>query len=246
MILECSECRARFLIADAALGVAGRNVRCGRCKHQWHQDPLMDTTAIGPLPKPRARDSEIPAPQDFLSHMAVQESADSALGGIIYDERRVPALRPRRPAPLWMRAGAALTLAASLLVALLAHAPWLDAHLPASRPLLAAFGARPSTGLTLADVAFSKKEEANGMRYTLGCAVRNMGATTQSLPELRMQMQGRSGGLVLNAHRLLAPIPRIAAGDEIPCDIPPALLHTGAASRIALDLGSPWELWLRR
>jgi len=36
MILECPECHARFLVADALLVPAGRSVRCGSCSHQWH------------------------------------------------------------------------------------------------------------------------------------------------------------------------------------------------------------------
>lgn len=246
MILECPACHARFLIADAAVGTAGRSVRCGRCKHQWHQDPLIGTTAIGPLPEPSTGHSSAAPPPDFLSHLAQSEGNDPALSGIVYDERLVPALRPRQPAPLWMRVGAAATVAASLLLGIMAQAPWLAAHVPASHSVLHALGALPSKGLVLSDIAFAQKEEASGIRTAIGCSVRNAGKQTQRLPDLRLQMIGKSGALVLNAHKLLAPIERIAPGDEVPCDIPAAVLHTGSARQIVLDLGSPLELQTRR
>lgn len=39
MILNCPKCSTRFLIDPNHLGTTGRNVRCGACSHEWHQDP---------------------------------------------------------------------------------------------------------------------------------------------------------------------------------------------------------------
>ena len=42
MILTCSSCATRFLVNAAAIGPAGRHVRCARCQHGWFQEPAVD------------------------------------------------------------------------------------------------------------------------------------------------------------------------------------------------------------
>lgn len=39
MILTCPNCATRYLVADTAIGPAGRTVRCSACQHSWHVAP---------------------------------------------------------------------------------------------------------------------------------------------------------------------------------------------------------------
>lgn len=45
MKIACPKCGTRFTVPDNALGTKGRRIRCARCAHMWHQDPLMPEAA---------------------------------------------------------------------------------------------------------------------------------------------------------------------------------------------------------
>jgi predicted Zn finger-like uncharacterized protein len=49
MILQCSECQARYLVPDGAIGAEGRTVRCARCMYTWFQAPAPAAEPGAPL-----------------------------------------------------------------------------------------------------------------------------------------------------------------------------------------------------
>ena len=305
MILNCPSCHSRFLIPDAALGVDGRTVRCGRCRHQWFQTldddaapfadfkPVSAADIIRANPAP-AQDvppsvsggfgAELIAEQDANRATASTDSSasdDQTHGsdeGVIdhleerrqraaaraaeneeipyfegpldpatpYDERLLPALRARLPASLWLKASALGMSTLAVLLLLIAYAPRIAAYAPWSLPILHALGAAPADGLMLADVAFEARPEGdNYKRFIIGCAVRNTTNAPRALPNLRLQLYNRAGERIVEERNLLAPIPTIAAGDDVPCDIPSPPMRPGTAQTIVLDLGNPIDLWKR-
>jgi predicted Zn finger-like uncharacterized protein len=52
MILTCPHCATRYQVDPAKLGVDGRVVRCGTCRHSWHQSPSAgEDRRFVPIPK---------------------------------------------------------------------------------------------------------------------------------------------------------------------------------------------------
>ena len=71
MILECPECRTRYLVPDTSIGPEGRTVRCANCRHSWHQEP--DARAIEAMAAPPQPTG--PSPEaDAVSSTAVSLS----------------------------------------------------------------------------------------------------------------------------------------------------------------------------
>lgn len=63
---NCPKCYARYQLSNSALGSAGRQVKCTRCEHTWHQLPIADN-----LVKSAAKTPPMP-PQDHTQTVELE------------------------------------------------------------------------------------------------------------------------------------------------------------------------------
>src|SRR5512135_1482906 len=89
MILTCPQCATRYQVDADKFPPAGRNVRCAKCGHVWHQ--------LGPAPEPDP-DAEImvqepprapePEPEVPMARSSVAHEPMSSLRSVLDDQRR--------------------------------------------------------------------------------------------------------------------------------------------------------------
>lgn len=123
MILTCPNCAKRYLVADNAIGPAGRTVRCAACGQGWHQPPPeevpdRDLVETPPPPPPPVR-ANPPPPPSWVEPPRATEPAP-AMAEPPAPTRFEPERRGRRnPEPLWTAAAAVVASALLALTAML-------------------------------------------------------------------------------------------------------------------------------
>lgn len=207
MILECSQCRTRYLVPDSAIGAEGRTVRCASCKHSWFQAPevldLSTRAAPGDVPAPPVRKpipnypaaaAPEPAPKVFRD-----ERVSAPAPTPDYDPfAPQPPFKPRRnPAKRWTAAAfvAGFSMLLGLGAILYSGAPGIASQLGLG------FG-EAETVLRFADKNVERRSPAGGGElFAVSGKVVNPTGTKQHVPDIRIELQD-AHGQVLDTWRI--------------------------------------------
>lgn len=211
MILECPQCRSRYLVPDGAIGADGRTVRCANCRHSWFKEGAPAPVALPPPPPPSPPPT-IPAPAPAPLAAEPIAAAVDTLAPALDDpptdaEPLAPVGRPRRnPARRWTVAAVAagLLMLAGVGIILWSSAPGLLARVglpigPAESPL------------RLVDNPIERRDLTNGSElFAVSGKVLNPSATAQRVPDIRADLRDASGRIVFSwtitpQQRTLAP-----------------------------------------
>lgn len=214
MILECPECRARYLVPDSAIGTTGRTVRCANCRHSWYQDapplpertppaevtsPSVDTpeetiaVAPPPAPPPAPLPAPAPPPPSPSPHPAmVIEEPDPAP----YDAFAHRA--PFRPTRNTNRIRTIASIAAGLLMlAAVAVILWTTAPGLAEKIGLSIGPAE--LPLRIVDNPIERRKMANGSElFAVSGQVTNPSSQRQRVPDIRADLRDAQGKIVFS------------------------------------------------
>ena len=204
MILECSQCRTRYLVPDSAIGADGRTVRCASCQHSWFQAPVaLDlttraTAGDGPVTQAPKREAEAPKRQPSGPRVFDDASiAGAAASAPEYDPfAHQPPFKPRRnPAKRWT--AAAFVAGFSMLLGtgaiLYSGAPGLAAQLGLGMNI----GGEVDTPLVFTDRNVERKPQTNGSElFIISGKVANPTADKQHVPDIRIELTDDQDRLV--------------------------------------------------
>ncbi len=191
MILECPECRTRYLVPDSAIGPDGRTVRCASCKHSWFQAaPVLDLVARAEAPSA----ADTPATPVAPPERYVPPVSDTRDDDEDYDAfAHRPPFRPRRnPAKRWTVG--AIVAGVVMVAGVIAVATLGSGDLGSliNLPL-----AQHETPLRLIDNPIERRDLDNGSEmFAISGKVVNPTDVRQHVPDIRAELHDAQGRLV--------------------------------------------------
>lgn len=232
MILTCTSCSTRYYADDAAIGPAGRTVRCAACGFSWFAEPQLELRAAAAEVPSMMRTPEEPAREPLtrerverLRRAAEQPGpAPSAAAKFRQQQSdRMRRDRTRAAVMVWGATGAALAASATGMVAFRQDVAELW---PRSASAFAALGLDVNVyGLEFYDLSVERDFSGATPVLVVSGEVRNIGRDDKLVPPVRVSLRDTNSHEILDLVNAITDQP-IAAGAAVPFQIrvenPPA------------------------
>lgn len=250
MILQCPSCYSRFAVPDALIPSEGREVRCGKCAHQWHAErvqpiPMEGFDALVAREMEPAGEPASVSPAEPTEAVASSEQATPEITEPFASPAHpLPAVRRRRVWPLLpFRIATACLLVAWLIIAIFAYFPTAQ-YRHALRGFYSMFGASDTRGLAFENVTMERQQEGARTRFVLSGAIANRAPELRTIPTVRVLLKDDQNGVVWSRDYAVEQV--VKSGEQYPFRIDD--VETAFASRaasITLDVGNGLELMMR-
>ncbi|MEQ1817444.1 MAG: MJ0042-type zinc finger domain-containing protein [Terricaulis sp.] len=232
MILTCTSCSTRYYADDAAIGPAGRTVRCAACGFSWFAEAQLELRASAAEVPSMMRAPEEPAREPLtrerverLRRAAEQPGpAPSAAAKFRQQQSdRMRRDRTRAAVMVWGATGAALAASATGMVAFRQDVAELW---PRSASAFAALGLDVNVyGLEFYDLSVERDFSGATPVLVVSGEVRNIGRDDKLVPPVRVSLRDTNSHEILDLVNAITDQP-IAAGAAVPFQIrvenPPA------------------------
>src|SRR5579862_2930032 len=173
MIVTCTSCSKRYLVDSAALGAAGRTVRCAACSHTWFQAPPDDAPQAIPL--------------------AVTPDSGFGVDGARGDRRiQLPAVAPSRGRGALIAWGLVAVVIIAIAAGLAFERATVVALWPPAAKLYAMIGygpTAPGSGLELRKVTPSRGVENGVPMLAIDGEVVNISPVVRDVPKLKVALR---------------------------------------------------------
>lgn len=229
MILQCKNCKARYLVPDSSIGAEGRTVRCARCNESWYEPPIEAPLEMSaPLPEP-----EIPqasAPESVEDFGTVIGNLNAAANRPMLDGSNLPVRRPTTSIGLKISVAALLAITVGL-------------GLFMTKPKL--FGVSPSKGLVLADVKIQKDTDEKAGMVEISGNILNVSEEPRTVPNIKVILLDGADN-PLQSWEFKSNGETLKPKETIPFTSGELNMKFSIAKRFVIDMGTPMELALRR
>jgi predicted Zn finger-like uncharacterized protein len=225
MILTCTSCSTRYYADDAAIGPAGRTVRCAACGFSWFAEPQLElrTQAVAKASevRPEAPQQE-PLTRERVERLrrAAEQPGPAPSAAAKFRAQQAERMRKERmraAVVVWGATGAALAASATGMVAFRQDVAELW---PRSASAFAAFGFNDVNvyGLEFYDLAVERDFDGATPILLVSGEVRNIGRDSKLAPPVRISLRDTRSHEIFELVNAITDQP-VAAGAAVPFQI---------------------------